>query len=119
MKGFLIYSFACCALMVAQGALAQTNKSYPKFSSKKRILYQDAQGDDILELTGNVTCQTSKIRVDNAQRLVYNQKKGKIIIEGFAKFTTQGKIVKSTRVNAGASPKYFFFYINDDTIYIE
>jgi len=117
MKRFLIYAFACCVLMAAQKTLAQTNKNYPKFSSKKRILYEDAQGDEILELMGNVVCQTAKVKVQNAQRLFYNQKTGKITVEGLAKFTTQGKVIN--RVSNGAKPRRFFFYVNDDTIYIE
>ncbi|HAS43492.1 MAG TPA: hypothetical protein DCS93_23635 [Microscillaceae bacterium] len=117
MKRFLIYAFACCVLMAAQSTWAQTNKDYPNFSSKKRILYEDAQGDEILELTGNVACETAKVKIRNAQQLFYNKKTGKIIVEGLAKFTTQGKVIN--RVSNGAKPKRFFFYVNDDTIYIE
>ncbi|OJJ18498.1 hypothetical protein BKI52_23070 [marine bacterium AO1-C] len=96
MKSSLIFILTFYVFTFNQACIAQTKKSYPKFSSQKRIFYTDAQGEEILELEGNVVFQTAKIKIGNAQRVTYNKNTGKVVVEGLARFTTQGKVVKSS-----------------------
>jgi lipopolysaccharide assembly outer membrane protein LptD (OstA) len=104
----LILSFSS----FAQGNDVKNKQNEPKIKCDIVKINSDK---NILEFNGNVSLKTDIIELENAKKIVFNQRTKEIIVTGFDEFIINGEI----QIKGKAEKKILRYTIGEKTAYME